>query len=73
MDVEGLGRPEPMRIPDLVHDLLPADDLTRIGHEKVKEVELTRRHVDGPALLGHGPGGWIQADRAHLDGGPALR
>jgi len=73
MDIEGLGRPEPVRIPDLVHDLLPSDDLARIGHEKVKEVELTGRHVDGLALLGHRAGGRIQADRSHLDGGAPLR
>ena len=46
MDVERLGRPVPVRIPHVVHDLLSRTDRTRILCEERKEIELLGRQQD---------------------------
>jgi len=38
--VEGFGGPVPVRVPDLVHDLLPADDGPEVRTQQGEEVEL---------------------------------
>src|SRR4051812_24290359 len=42
--VEGLGRPEPVLVPDLVHEALAGDDGTGLGVEHGQDVELLGRH-----------------------------
>ena len=52
--VESLGRPEPVWIPDLVHDPLPTQDLAGVGHQEVQQVELASRHLERFVVLGDG-------------------
>src|SRR5205814_1474145 len=46
MHVERLGRPEPVLVPDLRHDLLAGDDAPRFSHQECQQVELLRRELD---------------------------
>ena len=72
--VQRLGRPEPMRVPDLVHDPLSAQDLAGVGHQQVQEVELAGGELDRFAVLRDGPRGGIETEGSDLDralAGPA--
>src|ERR671914_2615555 len=60
VDVEGLRRAEPVRIPDLVHDLLASDDLSGAGHQQLQEVELLGGELDRLAVSRDGARGRIQ-------------
>ena len=40
MHVQGLGGPEPHRLPDLTHQLLAGDDLALLAHQDSQQVEL---------------------------------
>ncbi len=51
MHVERLRRPEPVRVPHLVHDLFASDDLARPGHQHAQQIELLRGELDRLAAL----------------------
>src|SRR5262245_58284270 len=44
--VQRLGRPPPLAVPDLPHDLIPGDHLARLGHQQMQQVEFLRRQVE---------------------------
>jgi hypothetical protein len=51
VDVERLRGAEPMRVPDLVHDAFATQDLARVRHEQVQDVELASGELDLLAIL----------------------
>jgi hypothetical protein len=53
VDVERLGGTEPVPLPDLVHDVLVADDVAGVGHEHVERSNsLTASSTGSPAENG---------------------
>src|SRR6185295_19206130 len=68
MDVEGLGRAEPVDVPDLVYEPLATDDLAGLPHQQRQEVELLARQLERLAVQRHGPRRRIELDVADLLG-----
>ena len=64
MDVEGLGRPPPVLVPDVVDQLLAAAHRTGIGSEEHEQVVLLRRQVDRGALELDHPAAAVDVERA---------
>ena len=67
MHVERLRRPEPVGIPDLVHDPFPAQDLPGVRHQEVQQIELAGGELDRVVVLGDGARGGIETERPDLD------
>jgi hypothetical protein len=51
VDVESLRRAKPMRVPDLIHDLLPPHYIAGVCHEHMQEVEFLGGQLDWIAIL----------------------
>ena len=66
MDVERLGRAEPVDVPDLVDEPLAADDGPGLAHEQGEEVELLARELQGLAVERHRARRRVELDRADL-------
>src|SRR5689334_59813 len=67
VDVDGLrGGPEPRR-PDVLHELVAADDGARVGDELVEEVVLLARHLHLLLATPHTAGLGVDSDVLNLD------
>src|SRR3954452_1094081 len=71
MDVEGLARPEPLGVPDLLERSLARHDDPGVGHQELEQLVLLAREVQGASGAGARPGGGIElylAEREPLGG-----
>jgi hypothetical protein len=59
--------PEPVGIPDLVHDPFPAQDLPGARHQEVQQIELAGGELDRAVVLGDGARGGVETERPDLD------
>ena len=66
MDVERLGRAEPVDVPDLVDEPLAAHDGAGLAHEQGEEVELLARELQRLAVERHGARRRVELDGADL-------
>src|ERR671931_354682 len=71
VDVERLGRAEPVRVPDLVDEALARDDRAGLAHEEVEELELLAGEVEVFTVQARLSPGAVHPDGADVERGAA--
>src|ERR1700751_67010 len=65
--VQGLGRTEPVDVPDLVDQPLAGDHAARVAHQQCQQIELLARELERLAVERRGPSRRVELDRADPD------
>ena len=68
MDVQRLGRAEPVRVPHLVDQALPRDDGARVPHQELEQLKLLAAQLQRPSVQRRLVPGRVEPQRADLQG-----